>query len=138
MIKSMRNRAISPASRAGIRAGGRVKAVRPADVKRARSLLAGRPTYSRLAAHFGAISDPTRAAIVHLLLHTELCTRDLAIVLDISAPATSQHLRVLRDLRLVTARREGRLVLYRLDDAHVAQLVSIGLAHEAEVPQAKP
>jgi DNA-binding transcriptional ArsR family regulator len=98
-------------------------------------LLVGRAAYSRLAAGFGAIADPTRAAIVHVLLHQELCTADLAAVLEISAPAASQHLRVLRNLRLVTSRREGKLVLYRLEDSHVAQLVTIGLAHEGETLQ---
>jgi ArsR family transcriptional regulator, lead/cadmium/zinc/bismuth-responsive transcriptional repressor len=79
---------------------------------------------------FGALADRTRASIVHTLLQQELCTLDL--VLGLPPPTVSQHLRVLRDLRLVRSRRHGRLVLYHLDDAHVAQMVSIGLAHEGE------
>ena len=103
-----------------------------ASVQRARRLLAAKDTYDRLATLFGAIADPTRAAIVHVLLAQELSTTDLALVLGISAPAASQHLRILRDLRFVSSRREGRFVLYRLDDAHVAELVNLGVAHEAE------
>jgi ArsR family transcriptional regulator len=94
--------------------------------------LADRETYTGLAALFAALADPTRAAIVHVLLHDELTTSELAAGLGISAPAASQHLRVLRDLRLVRVHRQGKRVFYKLDDAHVEQLVNIGLAHENE------
>jgi DNA-binding transcriptional ArsR family regulator len=96
------------------------------------SLLANREVYSRLAALFGALADPTRAAIVHALLQRELTTSQLAAALTISPPAASQHLRILRDLRLVRVQRRGREVFYHLDDAHVEQLVDIGLKHETE------
>ena len=99
------------------------------DVTRARSLLAGEPTYDGLANLFGALADPTRARIVHTLLRQELCTCDLAAVLGVTESAVSQHLRVLRHLGLVRHRRAGKLVYYSLDDSHVAQLVQIGLAH---------
>jgi ArsR family transcriptional regulator len=95
-------------------------------------LVANREVYSGLAALFGALSDPTRAAIVHALLQRELTTSHLAAALGISPPAASQHLRVLRDLRLVRVQRRGREVFYRLDDAHVEQLIDIGLKHETE------
>jgi DNA-binding transcriptional ArsR family regulator len=100
------------------------------DIARARALLVDAPTYEGLADLFGALADPTRARIVHTLLRQELCTCDLAAVHGITESAVSQHLRVLRMLRLVKHRRAGKLVYYSLDDAHVAQLVQIGLAHE--------
>lgn len=106
--------------------------VDPEAVEKALSSLASSETYGGMAGLFGALADTTRASIVHTLLQRELCTLDLAIVLGLSPPTVSQHLRVLRDLRLVRSRRHGRLVLYHLNDAHVAQLVSIGLAHESE------
>jgi ArsR family transcriptional regulator len=102
---------------------------RPDEVRRAAAALADRATYRGLADLFGALADPTRASIVHLLLDHELCTADMALVLGLKAPAASQHLRILRGLRLVRTRRDGRLVLYRLDDTHVAQIVGLGLAH---------
>lgn len=92
-----------------------------------------RDTYERLAATFGALADPTRARIVHLLLGQEQCTAELAPVVGVSEPAVSQHLRLLRRLGLVASRRQGRYVYYRLDDDHVAQLVRISLAHLSEV-----
>ncbi len=106
------------------------------DVARARALLAEDVTYDALADLFGALADPTRARIVHTLLRQELCTCDLAAVLGITESAVSQHLRVLRMLRLVKHRRAGKLVYYSLDDAHVAQLVQIGLAHEGHTAEA--
>jgi DNA-binding transcriptional ArsR family regulator len=102
------------------------------DASPIRRSLADRETYAGLAALFAALADPTRAAIVHVLLQEELTTSELAAGLGISAPAASQHLRVLRDLRLVRVQRQGKRVFYRLDDAHVEQLVNIGLAHENE------
>jgi DNA-binding transcriptional ArsR family regulator len=48
--------------------------------------------------------------IVHLLLHEEMCSCDLAMVVGVSESAVSQHLRVLRSLRLVRARRDGKVV----------------------------
>lgn len=92
----------------------------------------GRETYERLAETFGALADPTRARIVHLLLGEELCTAELAATVGVSEPAVSQHLRLLRRLGLVASRRQGRYVYYRLDDDHVAQLVRTSLAHLTE------
>lgn len=106
----------------------------PVGSERARRSLASLDTYRGLAALFGALADPTRARIAHALLSQELCTQDLALVLELSPSAVSQHLRVLRNLRLVRARRQGKLVLCHLDDAHVSQLVGIGLANEGEGP----
>jgi ArsR family transcriptional regulator len=103
--------------------------LRPDEVRRAAGAVASRETYGALADLFEALSDPTRASIVHLLLDHELCTADVALVLGLNPPAASQHLRLLRVRRLVRTRRDGRLVLYHLDDAHVAQIVALGLAH---------
>lgn len=91
-----------------------------------------RTTYERLAKTFGALADPTRARVVHLLLAEERCTEDLARTVGVSEPAVSQHLRLLRRLGLVASRRRGRYVYYRLDDEHVASLVRTSLAHLAE------
>ncbi len=106
-----------------------IRCIQPEDVDRARALLLERANYVDLAAIFGALADPTRASLVHVLLRQEMCTCDLAAVLGVSDSAVSQHLRILRSLRLVKFRRAGKLVYYSLDDAHVAQLVRLGLSH---------
>jgi ArsR family transcriptional regulator len=84
---------------------------------------------SRLADLFKALADPTRVRIIGLLAHTELCAGDLCRLLDMSQPAVSHQLRVLRNLRMVRARKEGRHVFYTLDDEHVHDLFDQGLAH---------
>jgi DNA-binding transcriptional ArsR family regulator len=94
-------------------------------------LLAPDGAYVILAEFFGALADATRAKIVHLLLHQELCTCDIAAILSVSDSCVSQHLRILRSLRLVTSRRAGKYVYYRLDDAHIALLIQLGLTHQS-------
>ena len=78
---------------------------------------------------FGALSDPTRVRIVGLLAHTELCVGDLCLVLGMSQPAVSHHLRLLRTLRIVEARTEGKHVFYSLLDDHIHQLFHQGVDH---------
>jgi DNA-binding transcriptional ArsR family regulator len=99
------------------------------DVERARSLLADEVTYVELSALFGALADGTRVKLVHVLLRQELCTSDLAATLRVSESATSQHLRLLRALRLVKSRRVGKVVYHSLDDEHIEALVRVGLIH---------
>ena len=60
------------------------------------------------------ICEPTRTQIVRVLSAGPLSVGDLASILDRSKSATSQHLRVLRDLGIVSARRRGRVVMYSL------------------------
>jgi len=99
------------------------------DVAHTRARLEDDGTYNALAEVFGALGDATRAKIVHALLHQELCTCDLAAVVGVSESGVSQHLRLLRSLRLVKSRRAGKFVYYSLDDAHIALLMQVGLTH---------
>jgi len=86
-------------------------------------------TAARVAELFQALSDPTRVRIVSLLAHTELCVGDLCLALGMSQPAVSYQLRLLRTLRIVRPRREGKHVFYTLADEHVHQLYRQGLDH---------
>ncbi len=78
---------------------------------------------------FKALADPTRVRILHALSHAELCVGDLAAVLGMSESAVSHQLRLLRGLRVVRARRDGKLIFYALDDEHVARLFQLSLEH---------
>jgi DNA-binding transcriptional ArsR family regulator len=109
-----------------------VRHVHAEDVARARELIED-ADHESLAELFGALSDPTRLRIVHILLQQEMCTADLADALSMSDPAVSQHLRVLRDLGLVGHRRAGRMVYYSVDDRHIARLVRTGLRRQGRV-----
>ncbi|MBS1912975.1 MAG: winged helix-turn-helix transcriptional regulator [Bacteroidetes bacterium] len=66
---------------------------------------------------YRAIADPTRRAMLLMLSKKESSATELASPFDISQPAASQHLRVLRDAGLVTVERKGRERRYRLDPA---------------------
>lgn len=73
---------------------------------------------------FRALADPSRRAIFERLTHGEAIVRDLTARFDISQPAVSQHLAVLRDAGLVEGRREGRLVHYRIRPQGLRPLVN--------------
>ncbi|MGQ9532272.1 MAG: ArsR/SmtB family transcription factor [Desulfotomaculales bacterium] len=81
---------------------------------------------------FRLLGDETRIKILYLLAHRELCVCDLASLLDMSLPAVSHHLRLLKALRLVKYRRDGKMVYYSLDDRHVLNLIREAQAHFAE------
>jgi ArsR family transcriptional regulator, lead/cadmium/zinc/bismuth-responsive transcriptional repressor len=100
-----------------------------APVRRARDEALPADVAGSLAAIFAALGEPTRLRIVHALSAGEWCVGDLAALLGMAVPAVSQHLRVLRELRIVRNRRVGKLVYYALDDAHVADLFAVALAH---------
>ncbi|MBC8159856.1 MAG: winged helix-turn-helix transcriptional regulator [Roseiflexaceae bacterium] len=78
---------------------------------------------------FKAMADPTRVRILHALSHAELCVGDLSAVLGMKEPAVSHQLRLLRSLRVVRARRDGKQVYYTLDDDHVRMLFQLSLEH---------
>lgn len=85
--------------------------------------------FTSLAELFAAMGDPTRIRLIYALAERELCVCDLAAVLGLSVSAVSHQLRLLRGLRLVKFRREGRLAYYSLDDDHVYTLLRQGLEH---------
>jgi ArsR family transcriptional regulator len=83
----------------------------------------------RLAELFQALSDPRRVQILASLMEGEQNVSSLAEIVGISESAASHHLRGLRLLRLVRARKAGRQVFYCLDDDHIAELLRSGLDH---------
>lgn len=87
---------------------------------------------------FGVLGDPTRVRILYALGTGELCVRDLAIVTGVSESAMSHQLRLLRDRRVVKARREGTTMYYSVDDQHVAALLREAEYHADHVRQGLP
>lgn len=88
--------------------------------------------FENLARMFQVLSDPTRAKLLFVLAQEELCVCDLAAIVGRSQPAVSHQLRLLRDLRLVKYRREGKMAYYSLVDDHARHLVEDGLRHAEE------
>jgi len=86
-------------------------------------------TATHIANLFKALSDPTRVRIIGILANTEICVGELCLTLGMTQPAVSHQLRLLRNLHIVRARKEGRHVFYTLDDAHIHDLFEQGLAH---------
>lgn len=72
---------------------------------------------------FKQLSDTTRIRIFWLLCHTEQCVINIAALMDMSSPAVSHHLRVLRSCDLIVSRRNGKEVYYRAADNDRAQLL---------------
>lgn len=100
-----------------------------ASVAAARDRMIAGGTAGDLASLFKALGDPTRVRILSALLGAEVCVNDLAAALGMGQSAVSHQLSYLRELRLVTVRREGKHVFYRLDDDHVHGLLAQGLDH---------
>jgi ArsR family transcriptional regulator, lead/cadmium/zinc/bismuth-responsive transcriptional repressor len=81
---------------------------------------------------FKVLGDETRTKILYLLSLKKLCVCDLAVILGMSLPAISHHLRLLKTLRLVKYNREGKMVFYCLDDEHIVNLIHQAQQHFAE------
>ena len=85
-----------------------------------------------LAEFFKVFSDFTRIRILYVLLCSETCVCDIAQLLGMTQPAISHQLRILKQMNLVRARREGRTVFYSLADDHIASILSQGMEHIQE------
>jgi ArsR family transcriptional regulator, lead/cadmium/zinc/bismuth-responsive transcriptional repressor len=85
-----------------------------------------------LAETFKVLGDPTRVRILDALARAEVPVCDLAELLGLTQSAVSHQLRLLRSLRLVRSRRDGRHIYYTVDDEHIAKLFKQGLEHVQE------
>lgn len=83
----------------------------------------------QLAELFRSLSDPNRIRLISVLANGEFNVGSLAQEVGISESSVSHHLRGLRQMRLVRARKDGRQVFYRLDDDHILGLYQRGLDH---------
>ncbi len=92
-------------------------------------------TAQGVASLFAMLADPTRLQVVYALLSApegELCVGDLAAGLGRDDTTISHQLRVLRNQHIVTMRKVGRVVYYRLVDEHIRQMLALGLVHAEE------
>ena len=103
-----------------------------AAIRTARKSIASPSMVVGLAETFKVLSDPTRLKIVLALLRTELCVLDIAALMGISESAVSHQMRLLKTLRLVRYRKEGKMVFYSLDDEHIEDLIRVGERHVGE------
>ena len=110
--------------------------------------LLSEPSVAALAETFKVLGDTTRVRILDALSRVrgigapgssnDVCVQDLADLLGLTQSAVSHQLRVLRSMRLVRTRRDGRQIFYALDDDHIVKLFEQGLEHvEERAPTAR-
>jgi len=98
-------------------------------------------TAAHVAELFRSFSDTSRVRILYAILMEEMNTSKLAELLGLSESAVSHHLRGLRQMHIVQARREGKEVYYSATDPHIVALFQQGVGHVLEkqgrLPRAK-
>ena len=85
-----------------------------------------------LAELFKVFGDSTRIRILFVLFEAEVCVCDLAAILHMTQASISHQLRILKQSKLVTSRREGKQVFYSLADDHVRSIIAQGREHIEE------
>lgn len=83
----------------------------------------------RMAEFLGFLADPNRLRILSILAEQEMCVGDLATAVGMNESAVSHQLRTLRTIRLVSSRKQGRHVFYRLQDDHVFSFYQAVVEH---------
>lgn len=81
---------------------------------------------------FKAFGDMTRARIICALTQSEMCVSDLAVLLEMNQSAVSHQLRMLKQVRLVKTRRDGKVRYYSLADEHIQKLFQVAFEHILE------
>ena len=85
-----------------------------------------------LAELFKVFGDGTRIRILFQLFDKELSVGELAELLNMNQSAVSHQLKVLKQAKLVKNRRDGKSIIYSLDDEHVRTIIAMGIDHIEE------
>lgn len=85
-----------------------------------------------LAELFKVFGDSTRIRILFQLFDKELSVGELADLLNMNQSAVSHQLKVLKQAKLVKNRRDGKSIIYSLDDEHVRTIIAMGIDHIEE------
>ena len=97
-----------------------------------RSTMPSEETLYDLAELFQVFSDSTRIKILFVLFRSEMCVCDIASSLNMTQSAISHQLRLLKQMRLVKNRKEGKTVFYSLADDHIVTILGQGMEHILE------
>ncbi|MCI9361870.1 MAG: helix-turn-helix transcriptional regulator [Hungatella sp.] len=82
-----------------------------------------------LSEFFKVFGDSTRIKILYVLSQSEMCVCDIATLLQMGQSAISHQLRILKQMRLVKFRRDGKTVFYSLSDDHIQTILAQGMEH---------
>ncbi len=85
------------------------------------------------------LSDPTRLRILWFLCHTTECVNDISEAVNMSAPAVSHHLKLLKQVKIIESKKDGKEMLYTLADNKYARLIHkmIDNMFEITIPELK-
>ena len=89
-------------------------------------------TAAHVAELFRSFSDTSRVRILSAIIEKEVNISALALLVGVSESAVSHHMRGLRQMRIVRARRDGKEVFYSVDDPHIIALFQQGVRHAQE------
>ena len=101
-------------------------------VKRVTKAMPDEDQLMDLADFFKVFADSTRIKILYVLSQAEMCVCDIANLLQMGQSAISHQLRVLKQMRLVKYRRDGKTVFYSLADSHIDTILAQGMEHIEE------
>lgn len=101
-------------------------------VEKAKAKLPPQNLLQNLADFYKVFGDTTRVRLLYVMLDYELCVCDLAEALDMTQSAISHQLRILKQMKLVVSRREGKSVFYSPADGHIRQILQQGMEHITE------
>jgi DNA-binding transcriptional ArsR family regulator len=101
-------------------------------LKKAREKMPDEDELYDLAELFKVFGDSTRIRILFVLFGSEVCVCDLAETLNMTQSAVSHQLKILKQAKLVSSRREGKSVFYSLADEHVRTIIDQGREHIEE------
>ncbi len=102
------------------------------EIKKALDRMPAEESLNELADFYKAFADATRVKILCILQESEMCVCDLAVILGVTQSAVSHQLRMLKQMKLVKNRREGKTVFYSLADDHIKLIISQGMEHIME------
>lgn len=101
----------------------------PERVSKVRSCMIKDDEANMLSELFRVLGDQTRIKIIFALSCCEMCVCDIAEAVNMTQSAVSHQLRLMRGMKLVKYRKEGKSVYYSLDDDHILQLFNQGMDH---------
>ena len=96
-------------------------------VKKVKEHIPAERELNDLAEFFKVFGDVTRLKLLSVLFHSEMCVCDLAKTLNMTQSAISHQLRILKQMKLVKNRREGKTVFYSLADGHIKTIINQGM-----------
>lgn len=101
----------------------------PESIEKIRENMPDEDTLIDLSELFKVFGDSTRIKILTALSCGELCVCDIGAAVGMTSSAISHQLRILKNARLVSFRRDGKTIFYSLADDHVGTMLSQGIEH---------